>query len=126
VKTKTWILITNTGKQADLESGLEKKEVQKPTYISARDFIHWLAAESRIDGSLRSLLRCKSNSLLTAFRCFRSHLLRNLAKLSPVCVSGRRCELGFQVFQTPPKSACRKFREIGVGKCPSTRPESWV
>ena len=30
MKTKTWTVITNTGKQADLESGLEKKEVQKP------------------------------------------------------------------------------------------------
>jgi hypothetical protein len=58
MKTKTWKVITNTGKQADLESGLEKKEVQKPTHISARDFIHWLAAESRIDeNSLRSLFK---------------------------------------------------------------------
>jgi hypothetical protein len=56
--TKTWTVIANTGKQADLESGLEKKEVQKPTYISARDFIHWLAAESLIDDdSLRSLFK---------------------------------------------------------------------
>jgi hypothetical protein len=31
MKTKTWTVITNTGKQADLASGLEKKEVQKPT-----------------------------------------------------------------------------------------------
>ena len=58
MKTKTWKVITNTGKQADLESGLEKKEVQKPTHISARDFIHWLAAGSRIDDdSLRSLFK---------------------------------------------------------------------
>jgi len=35
MKTKTWTVISNTGKQADLESGLEKKEVQKPTHISA-------------------------------------------------------------------------------------------
>jgi hypothetical protein len=56
--TKTWKLITNTGKHADLESGLEKKEVQKPTHISAREFIHWLAAESRInDESLQSLFK---------------------------------------------------------------------
>jgi hypothetical protein len=33
MKTKTWRVITNTGKQADLESGLEKKEVQKPLHI---------------------------------------------------------------------------------------------
>ena len=58
MKTKTWKMITNTGKQADLESGLEKKEVQKPTHISAREFIHWLAAESRInDESLQSLFK---------------------------------------------------------------------
>jgi hypothetical protein len=58
MKTKTWKVITNTGKQADLESGLEKKEVQKPTHISARDFIHWLAAESDInDDALRSLFK---------------------------------------------------------------------
>src|ERR1035438_1079350 len=30
MKTKTWTVIANTGKQADLESGLEKKTVQKP------------------------------------------------------------------------------------------------
>jgi hypothetical protein len=58
VKTKTWKVITNTGKQAALESGLEKKEVQKPAHISARDFVHWLAPESRIDdNSLRSLFK---------------------------------------------------------------------
>jgi hypothetical protein len=58
MKTKTWTVITNTGKQADLESGLEKKEFQKPAYISAREFVHWLAPESRIDdNSLRSLFK---------------------------------------------------------------------
>ena len=58
MKTKTWTVITNTGKQADLESGLEKKEVQKPTHISAKEFVHWLAAESHIeDDCLRSLFR---------------------------------------------------------------------
>jgi hypothetical protein len=58
MKTKTWKVITNTGKQADLESGLEKKEVQRPTHISAREFVHWLAVESRIDeNSLRSLFK---------------------------------------------------------------------
>jgi hypothetical protein len=58
MKTKTWKVITNTGKQANLESGLEKKEVQKPVHISARDFAHWLAPESRIDdNSLRSLFK---------------------------------------------------------------------
>jgi len=51
-------VITNTGKQADLESGLEKREVRKPTHISTRDFVHWLAPESRIDDdSLRSLFK---------------------------------------------------------------------
>jgi hypothetical protein len=58
MKSKTWKVITNTGKQADLESGLEKKQVQKPTHISAGDFVHWLAPESRIDdNSLRSLFK---------------------------------------------------------------------
>ena len=58
MKTKTWKVMTNTGKQADLESGLEKKEVQKPAHISAREFVHWLAPESRIDDiSLRSLFK---------------------------------------------------------------------
>jgi hypothetical protein len=58
MKTKTWKVITNTGKKAELESGLEQKEVQKPTHISVRDFTCWLAAESRInDDSLRSLFK---------------------------------------------------------------------
>ncbi len=58
MRAKTWTVITNTGKQADLKSGLEKKEVQKPTHISAREFVHWLAPESRIDDdSLRSLFK---------------------------------------------------------------------
>ena len=55
---KTWTVITNTGKQADLGSGLEKKEFQKPTYISASEFIYWLAPESHVDDdTLRSLFK---------------------------------------------------------------------
>jgi hypothetical protein len=58
VKAKTWTVITNTGKQADLESGLEKKAVQKPSHISVRDFIHWIAPDTHIDDdSLRSLFK---------------------------------------------------------------------
>jgi hypothetical protein len=58
MKTKTWKVIANTGKQADLQSDLEKKEVQKPTHISQREFVHWLAPESCIDDScLRSLFK---------------------------------------------------------------------
>jgi hypothetical protein len=58
IKMKIWKVITNTGKQADLESGIEKKAVQKPTHISAREFAHWLAAESHIDDdSLRTLFQ---------------------------------------------------------------------
>ena len=58
MKTKTWKVITNTGKQADLESGLEKKEIRKPMHISAREFVHWLAPESHIDDhSLLSLFK---------------------------------------------------------------------
>jgi hypothetical protein len=55
---KTWTVITNPGKQADLQSGLEKKQVQKPTHISPREFVHWLGPESHIDdNSLRSLFK---------------------------------------------------------------------
>jgi hypothetical protein len=52
-------VITNTGKQADLESDLEKKAVQKPPHISPREFVHWLAPDSHIydDASLRSLFK---------------------------------------------------------------------
>jgi hypothetical protein len=58
MKTKTWTVIANTGKQADLESGLERKAVQKPSHISAREFVHWLAPESHVDDdSLRSLFK---------------------------------------------------------------------
>jgi hypothetical protein len=58
MKPKTWTVITNTGKQADLESGLDKKEVPRPTHISASEFVHWLAAKSRIDDdNLRSLFK---------------------------------------------------------------------
>jgi hypothetical protein len=58
MKTKTWTVIANTGKQADLESGLEKKAVQRPTHITSREFVHWLATKSRIDdGSLQSLFK---------------------------------------------------------------------
>jgi len=55
---KRWTVIANAGKQADLESGLEKKTVQKPPHISAREFAHWLAPDSHIDDdSLRSLFK---------------------------------------------------------------------
>jgi hypothetical protein len=58
MKTKTWTVIANTGKQADLESGLEKRAVQKPPHISAREFVHWVAPDSHIDDdSLRSLFK---------------------------------------------------------------------
>jgi hypothetical protein len=58
MKTKEWTVITNTGKQADLKSGVEKTEVQRPMHISAREFVHWLPPESHIEeGSLRSLFK---------------------------------------------------------------------
>jgi hypothetical protein len=58
MKTKTWKVIANTGKHADLESGSEKREVQKPTHISAREFVHWMAPDSHVDDdSLRSLFK---------------------------------------------------------------------
>ncbi len=58
MNTKTWTVIANAGKQADLESGLEKKTVQKPPHISPKEFVHWLAPESHVDeDSLRSLFK---------------------------------------------------------------------
>jgi len=58
MKMKTWTAVANAGKQADLESGLEEKAVQKPPHISAREFVHWLAPDSHIDDdSLRSLFK---------------------------------------------------------------------
>jgi hypothetical protein len=58
MQTKTWTVVTNTGKQASLESGLEKMDVQKPAHIRAREFIRWLAPDSHIDDvSLGSLFR---------------------------------------------------------------------
>jgi hypothetical protein len=42
MKMETWTVITNTGKQAGLESGLEKKEFKKPMHISASEFVHWV------------------------------------------------------------------------------------
>jgi hypothetical protein len=58
MKTKTWTVIANTGKQADLESGLEKREFQKPMHISPREFVHWLKPQSHVDDdSLRSLFK---------------------------------------------------------------------
>jgi hypothetical protein len=58
MNTKTWTVITNTGKQADLQSGLERKEVPRPAHISARDFVHWLPPKSRIDdNALESLFK---------------------------------------------------------------------
>jgi hypothetical protein len=57
MKTKTWTVITKTAKPADLESGLEKKAVQKP-HISTRESVHWLAPDSHIDDdSLRSIFK---------------------------------------------------------------------
>jgi hypothetical protein len=47
--TKTWKVVTNTGKQAELDSGSEKKVVQKPTHITPRESVHWLAVGSHID-----------------------------------------------------------------------------
>jgi hypothetical protein len=58
MKTKTWKVIANSGRQADLESDMEKKEVQKPAHITPREFVHWLAPDSHIDDtSLRSLFK---------------------------------------------------------------------
>ena len=42
---KTWTVIANTGKQADLESGLEKRAVEKPANISAQGGLVSLSVE---------------------------------------------------------------------------------
>jgi hypothetical protein len=52
MKEKTWKVVGNTGKRADLEAGDEKKEVEKPAHIRTRDFTHWLAPGSRIDDTV--------------------------------------------------------------------------
>jgi hypothetical protein len=58
MKPRTWTVITNTGKHAELESGLEKKEYPRPTHITSKEFAHWLAAETHIDDStLQSLFK---------------------------------------------------------------------
>ncbi len=58
LKAKMWKVITNTGKLATLESGIEKKNVDKPAHISPKEFIHWLAPKSNIDDSaLQSLFK---------------------------------------------------------------------
>jgi len=58
MKEKTWRVLANTGKQAELESGTERTEVAKPPHISARDFTHWLAPGSSLDHSaLQSLFK---------------------------------------------------------------------
>jgi hypothetical protein len=58
MKTKTWKVIANTGKQASLESGIEKKLLNKPAHISAKEFVHWLAPQSSIDDTaLQSLFK---------------------------------------------------------------------
>jgi hypothetical protein len=55
---KTWTVVQNTGKRADLECGTEKKEMQCPQHISARDFSHWLRLESRHEEmALQSLFK---------------------------------------------------------------------
>ena len=42
MKTKTWKMITNTGKQADLESGLEKKRFKSRRTLAPESlFIGW-------------------------------------------------------------------------------------
>jgi hypothetical protein len=64
MKTKTWTVIANKGKTADLESGLEKAPVQKRPHISAREFVHWLAPDSHIDDDFsRSLFNEPSSEL---------------------------------------------------------------
>jgi hypothetical protein len=58
MKSKTRKVITNSGKQADLESGIERKEIQRPTHITASEFAHWLPTASRIqDTALQSLFK---------------------------------------------------------------------
>jgi hypothetical protein len=51
-------VVQNTGKRADFICGSEKKEIQRPAHINARDFEHWLAPDSQID----------ENALLSLFK----------------------------------------------------------
>jgi hypothetical protein len=70
-KTKTRTVTTHTGKCAGLESGLEKKAVQRPTHISAREFIHWPAPRSHVDeDTLRSLFKLVVGFLRSAHSTF--------------------------------------------------------
>ena len=58
MKEKTWKVVANTGKRADLESGTERTGIQKPDHISTRDFTHRLAPGCKIDDSaLESMFR---------------------------------------------------------------------
>jgi hypothetical protein len=59
MKTKTWTVIANTGKQADLQSGLEKKTVQKPTHTLAAKslFIGWRPRAVWMMAFLQSLFK---------------------------------------------------------------------
>jgi hypothetical protein len=73
MKPKTWTVIANTGMQADLECGLEKKEVQCPTHISAKEFVHWIAPPSHVDDdSLRSLFNLSDSLRERRTPCLRS------------------------------------------------------
>jgi hypothetical protein len=66
MKTKTWTVIANTGKQADLESGLEKKTVQKPTYISPEILlIGWRLKAALMTPLCNHYLSGKNSSLST-------------------------------------------------------------
>src|ERR1022692_3497673 len=49
MKRKPWAEITNPGKQAELESGIDKKAVQKPSHISAKEFVHCIGPSRSVD-----------------------------------------------------------------------------
>jgi hypothetical protein len=58
VKTKTWKVVSNSGKRADLESGVEKLEFNRPPHIRPRDFVYWVTPGSNIDDTaLKSLFK---------------------------------------------------------------------
>jgi hypothetical protein len=58
MKEKNWKVVANNGKRAELESGTEKTEIEKPAHINNREFTHWLAPNSLItESALLSLLK---------------------------------------------------------------------
>jgi hypothetical protein len=54
---KTWKVLQNTGKRADLSNGSETREVPKPKSMSTAQFHDWLRPESEIDDAALAMLK---------------------------------------------------------------------